>query len=114
MFDKVTVLYLGRQIYFGPCAEAAAYFEELGFERAPRQTTPDFLTSVTSSERLVRAGMEKAVPMTPEEFVQRWKSSALYVNLMKDVRAFDAAYPVGGANVRQLLDAKHFRQTRSQ
>ena len=32
LFDKVTVLYEGRQIYFGPAAKAKAYFEELGFE----------------------------------------------------------------------------------
>jgi ATP-binding cassette, subfamily G (WHITE), member 2, PDR len=114
MFDKVTVLYLGRQIYFGPCSEAAAYFEELGFERASRQTTPDFLTSVTSSERKIRAGMEKAVPRTPEEFVQRWKASATYKQLLDGIQAFDAAYPVGGASVKQMLDAKHFRQTKSQ
>lgn len=114
MFDKVTVLYLGRQIYFGPCDEAAAYFEELGFERAPRQTIPDFLTSVTSSERRVVPGMEKAVPKTPEEFVQRWKASLMYTTLMEDIRTFDHSYPIGGSSVRDLLEAKHFRQTKSQ
>jgi ATP-binding cassette subfamily G (WHITE) protein 2 (PDR) len=114
VFDKVTVLYLGRQIYFGPCNDAAAYFEGLGFERAPRQTTPDFLTSVTSSERMIRPGMEKAVPRTPEEFVHRWKASSAYKQLLDDIQTFDAAYPLGGQSVRQMLDAKHFRQTRSQ
>lgn len=32
LFDKVTVLYEGRQIFFGQISEAHAYFEELGFE----------------------------------------------------------------------------------
>jgi ABC-type multidrug transport system ATPase subunit len=32
LFDKVTVLYEGRQIFFGQTSEARTYFEELGFE----------------------------------------------------------------------------------
>lgn len=31
-FDKVTVLYEGRQIYFGRTGSAKAYFEGLGFD----------------------------------------------------------------------------------
>ncbi|KAK0707913.1 ABC transporter CDR4 [Lasiosphaeris hirsuta] len=113
-FDKVTLLYEGRQIYFGPSSEAAAYFEGLGFERAPRQTTPDFLTSVTSSERRIRVGSEKSVPKTPDDFVQRWKSSSASKSLGDDLQKFDETYPAGGPSVRQLLDAKHFRQTSTQ
>jgi ABC-type multidrug transport system ATPase subunit len=32
LFDRVTVLYEGRQIYFGKATEAKTYFEEIGFE----------------------------------------------------------------------------------
>ena len=32
LFDKVTVLYEGRQVFFGKTSEGRAYFEELGFE----------------------------------------------------------------------------------
>lgn len=32
LFDKVTVLYEGRQVFFGNTSEGRAYFEELGFE----------------------------------------------------------------------------------
>lgn len=39
LFDKVTVLYLGRQVYFGPIDEAKAYFERMGYYCPPRQTT---------------------------------------------------------------------------
>ena len=31
LFDKVIVLYKGRQIYFGKASEARLYFEGLGF-----------------------------------------------------------------------------------
>jgi ATP-binding cassette, subfamily G (WHITE), member 2, PDR len=110
MFDKVTLLHLGRQIYFGPCADAAAYFESLGFERAPRQTTPDFLTSVTSSERRIKAGAERSAPRTADDFVRCWKRSAAYKALVADAQKFDDAYPLGGPSVKGLVDAKHGRQ----
>lgn len=32
LFDKVLVLYEGRQIYFGRTGDAKQYFEDLGFE----------------------------------------------------------------------------------
>ncbi|OXT12315.1 hypothetical protein B9K06_26250, partial [Bacillus sp. OG2] len=42
LFDNVTILYLGRQIYFGPCEEAVQYFQNLGFLKHPRQTSSEF------------------------------------------------------------------------
>lgn len=65
IFDKVTVLYLGRQIYFGPTNEAKKYFEDMGYICIDRQTTGDFLTSLTSpSERVIKPGFENIVPRT--------------------------------------------------
>ncbi|KAB8294208.1 hypothetical protein EYC80_009642 [Monilinia laxa] len=55
LFDKVTVLYEGRQIYFGPVNEAKEFFIDMGFLCAPYQTTADFLTSLTNpDERLIQ------------------------------------------------------------
>src|SRR6201992_2894053 len=57
VFDKVIVLYEGREIYFGYAAKAKAYFEEMGWYCFPRQTTGDFLISVTNhQERKPRKG----------------------------------------------------------
>src|ERR1700761_6340957 len=53
LFDKVVVLYEGRQIFFGKCGEARQYFEEMGFDCPDRQTTADFLTSITSAQERV-------------------------------------------------------------
>ncbi|GMG00337.1 unnamed protein product [[Candida] boidinii] len=47
LFDNVTVLYSGRQIYFGPIDKAKQFFIDMGFECPPRQTTSEFLTSIT-------------------------------------------------------------------
>ncbi|KAL3962911.1 hypothetical protein ACCO45_004434 [Purpureocillium lilacinum] len=59
LFDKTTVLYEGRQIYFGPANQAKRYFEKQGWHCPQRQTTGDFLTSVTNpQERQAREGWE--------------------------------------------------------
>ncbi|KAM0276296.1 hypothetical protein ACHAQH_006885 [Verticillium albo-atrum] len=94
LFHRVTVLYEGRQIFFGKTNEAKSYFQELGFECPPRQTTPDFLTSMTSaSERRARPGHEDRVPRTPDEFVQRWKASSHRQILLQEIDAYERMHP---------------------
>ena len=48
LFDKVLVLDEGRQVYFGPPGEARAYFEGLGYNPLPRQSTADYLTGCST------------------------------------------------------------------
>ncbi|KAH7028749.1 multidrug resistance protein CDR1 [Microdochium trichocladiopsis] len=94
LFDRVTVLYKGRQIFFGKISEAAGYFENLGFERPERQTTPDFLTSMTSpAERVVRAGFEGKVPKTPDEFAECWKNSKERQALLGEIQEYQDKHP---------------------
>ncbi|KKY22769.1 putative abc [Phaeomoniella chlamydospora] len=115
VFDKVTVLYEGRQIYFGPIHEAKAFFTNMGFECPPRQTTPDFLTSLTSpEERIVKAGYENKTPRTPDEFVQAWKNSPEYARLMQNIEAFDQKYPIGGESLKQFEASRRAQQAKSQ
>lgn len=88
LFDKVIVLYEGRQIYFGNAHDARRFFIEMGFDCPDRQTTADFLTSLTSpSERLVRPGFESAVPRTSDEFAARWKASTEREQLLAEINA---------------------------
>ncbi|OQD88934.1 hypothetical protein PENANT_c003G00615 [Penicillium antarcticum] len=88
LFDKAIVLYEGRQIYFGNAHDARRFFIEMGFDCPDRQTTADFLTSLTSpSERLVRPGFESAVPRTPDEFAARWKFSPERRELLAEIDA---------------------------
>lgn len=89
LFDDVLVLYEGRQIYFGPADSAKQYFLDMGWECPDRQTTADFLTSVTAAnERKCRPGYEKKVPKTPDEFYEHWKSSSEYAQLMNRIDAY--------------------------
>ncbi|KAF8605578.1 pleiotropic drug resistance ABC transporter [Ceratobasidium sp. AG-I] len=76
LFDKVCIIYSGKQIYFGLAESARQYFIDMGWEPANRQTTADFLVSVTDPlARIPRAGWESRVPRTAEEFAKRWAES---------------------------------------
>ncbi|KAL5338916.1 ABC-2 type transporter-domain-containing protein [Aspergillus crustosus] len=103
VFDKAIVLYEGRQIYFGNAIDARRFFIEMGFDCPDRQTTADFLTSLTSpTERLVREGYEGRVPRTPDEFAARWKASAERKQLLDDIEAFQNEFPIGGSKLDEF------------
>ncbi|KAI9044993.1 ABC transporter CDR4 [Aspergillus affinis] len=115
VFDKVTVLYEGRQIYFGPASEAKKFFFETGFDCPERQTTADFLTSLTSpTERLVRPGFEGYVPRTPDEFAAMWKKSSSRARLLREIEHFEAQYPIGGSSYDTFVKARQVVQANSQ
>jgi ATP-binding cassette subfamily G (WHITE) protein 2 (PDR) len=102
------VLYEGQQIFFGLTSEARSYFERLGFECRASQTTPDFLTSMTSPlERRVRAGHENTIPWTSDDFARCWKESPERQRLLHDIEVYDEAHPLGG------VDRAHFSQART-
>lgn len=90
LFDNCILLYEGYQIFQGPVQSAKAYFERMGFECPERQTTPDFLTSITNpAERKLKKSREgkkkkekkdkrikkKKVPYTAREFYEYWLNS---------------------------------------
>lgn len=94
-FDKVTLLYEGRQIYFGDSHSAVQYFHDLGFERPARGTTPDFLTSLTNpAERIVREGYQDRVPYSPDDFARAWKQSVQSRHLVSDIEKFNNDHPI--------------------
>jgi ATP-binding cassette subfamily G (WHITE) protein 2 (PDR) len=103
LFDRVIVLYEGREIFFGPTSMAKAYFEEMGWLCPARQTTGDFCTSVTNhQERKPRPGFDKKVPRTPEEFETYWRTSQAYSLLHKEIEEYNN-------NPINALHAERFR-----
>ncbi|KAJ6101283.1 hypothetical protein N7499_000913 [Penicillium canescens] len=95
VFDKVIVLYEGHQVYFGTAAGAKSYFEEQGWDCPARQTTGDFLTSVTNpQERKAKPGMENRVPRTPEDFEAAWLKSPQYKQLQGEIADYEAKNPM--------------------
>jgi ATP-binding cassette subfamily G (WHITE) protein 2 (PDR) len=115
IFDKVTVLYEGRQIFFGIASEARSYFERLGFECPASQTTPDFLTSMTSPlERRIRAGCENTTPRTSDDFARCWKESPERQKLLIDIEAYAQAHPLGGVDQEHFFQARTLEKSRNQ
>lgn len=107
VFDKVAVLYEGRQIYFGDKDAAKRFFVDMGFICADRATTGDFLTSITNpKERRARRGFESRVPCTPDEFATRWRESDDRAALMQEIKAFNTEFPVGGDGLARFREAR--------
>lgn len=102
-FDKVTVLYDGKQIYFGRIEDAKAYFEKIGFVCPARQATAEFLTSLTDPNGFhhVKPGYEGKVPRTREDFVRVWEESEEYQQLLQSIEHYETN-EVDGAQTLQL------------
>ncbi|KAH7114874.1 ABC-2 type transporter [Dactylonectria macrodidyma] len=115
LFDKAVVLYEGRQIFFGPAEAARPYFAKMGWHCPQRQTTGDFLTSVTNpQERVAREGMENRVPRTAEEFEQYWLKSPEHEALQKEVQQYEQEFPVdaNGLHVNEMRHGKNRSQAK--
>jgi len=114
-FHKVTVLYEGRQIYFGRAVDAKKYFEALGFQCPDRQTDGDFLTSMTSvDERTVRAGWEDRVPINSQEFAAAWQNSPERKLLLQQIEEYNAKYPIGGEHLEKFKESRRAQQSKRQ
>jgi ATP-binding cassette, subfamily G (WHITE), member 2, PDR len=112
-FDKAVVLYEGREIYFGPATKAKQYFVDMGYECPPRQTTGDFLTSVTNPiERKAREGYESRVPRTPAEFEKYWKESTACKNLMDEIEQHEKDFPMGGQTLQEFVESRKRMQAK--
>ncbi|KAK9721874.1 ATP-binding cassette transporter snq2 [Basidiobolus ranarum] len=89
-FDKVLILDEGHCVYFGPAQKAREYFQNLGFQDSPRQTTSDFLTAVTDPyERKIIPGMEDVIPKNSLELEKAYKDSALYQTMVLEQAEYE-------------------------
>ncbi|GJN71555.1 hypothetical protein PLIIFM63780_006109 [Purpureocillium lilacinum] len=115
LFDKVMVLYEGRQIFFGKATDARAYFEDLGFECPEQQTTADFLTSMTSaSERVIRSGWEGKTPRSPDEFAAAWKESKSRARVLSECDDYMAAHPFNSEDLEEFSATRAMVKSPSQ
>ncbi|PVH93264.1 hypothetical protein DM02DRAFT_241565 [Periconia macrospinosa] len=85
-FDKVLVIYEGRQAFFGKIGDARKYFEELGFVRPEGQTTSEFLSYVTDrTHREATPGSVAANMHTAADFAVTFKNSQYCTNLIREI-----------------------------
>ena len=86
IFDKVTLMHDGRQIFFGTVDEAQQYLDSLGFVWSDRQSLSEYFISATDpEERVTKDGWENRVPRTVEDWDYCWKQSVYYQKLQKEI-----------------------------
>jgi ATP-binding cassette subfamily G (WHITE) protein 2 (SNQ2) len=92
LFDKVLVVNSGRQIFYGPVAEAKAYFEGLGFKCSPTTTTTDFLNSMSADPevRALQGTQDSQVPRTSADFESAFRSNQHYSSVLETIRLSNA------------------------
>ena len=107
LMDKVLVIDEGRMLYQGPAKEARQYFIDLGLHCPDRETTADFLTSVTDpTQRVFRDGYEAQAPKTAEDFERAFKDSPSYKRVLQDVEEYEKH--LGNT---EYMDAREFKQS---
>jgi hypothetical protein len=85
------------------------------FPGPAQQTTPDFLTSMTSpKERLVRPGFEAKAPRTAMEFEERWKKSRQRQQLMLQIEAYESKFILGGECLDEFAASRRAQQASGQ
>ncbi|OJJ42524.1 hypothetical protein ASPZODRAFT_20299 [Penicilliopsis zonata CBS 506.65] len=78
LFDKVLVLDEGKQVFYGPLAEARPFMEEQGFICGEGANVADFLTGVTvPTERQIRSGYEQRFPRTADQLRIEYEKSSI-------------------------------------
>lgn len=84
----------------------------MGYHCAPRQTTADFLTSLTNpQERIIQPGFEGRVPRTPDQFADEWRMSQQKSDLIHAIASFENRYPLEGDAARKLSEVKNAQKT---
>ena len=91
LVDKVLVIDEGRMLFQGSAREAKQYFEDLGYECGPMQTTSDFLTSITVPERRkFRPGWEHRAPKGAVQLEEVFRNSSAFKTIEQDIQAYEA------------------------
>ncbi|KAL3457147.1 ABC-2 type transporter-domain-containing protein [Aspergillus heterothallicus] len=115
LFDKVTVLYEGKQIYFGPANEAKEYFIRMGFICPEAQTAPDFLTSMSSPvERVIAPGFENLVPRTSDDFAKRWRESPERQALLAQISQYNEEHPFHASDLDRFSSSRQAEKSTKQ
>lgn len=104
LFDKILVLYEGREIFFGSKQNAIAYFTRLGFDCPSKMSTADILTSLTNpkeAEDLVSLRVQHP-PRTAGDFARLWAQSDESKDLSRDILRFEDEHPIKNSQEKRL------------
>ena len=108
-------------VYFGPIRLARQYFIDMGYVPANRQTTADFLVSVTDpcGRTMIAKEDDKRdhpIPQTAVEFEEYFKNSEIMKMNLEDIRSYKAMNvdkPDRTVAYKESAKAEHARHTRA-
>lgn len=87
----------------------------MGFICPEAQTTPDFLTSMSSPvERVIRPGYEHLVPRTADEFARRWHESPERQALLHEIDQYVDAHPFHASDLDKFASARRAEKSTKQ
>lgn len=87
----------------------------MGFKCPTSQTTPDFLTSMTSPiERIIKSGFENTVPRTSDDFAQRWRDSPERAALVGEINAYLENHSFEGADAQRFTHSRKIEKSPKQ
>ncbi|PFH48337.1 hypothetical protein AMATHDRAFT_65762 [Amanita thiersii Skay4041] len=120
-FDKVCLIYEGRMVYFGPANQARQYFMDMGYEPANRQTTADFLVSVTDPHgrkpnKKYGPFLRGPLPHTAEDFEAYYRDSEIRKLNLEDLESYKRDFvhqPKRAVAYRESASAEHAQHTRN-
>lgn len=92
---------------------AKKYFENMGYICPARQTTADFLTSLTNpSERVVTPGFEDRVPRSADEFAKRWALSQEKKILVQGIDDFEDQFELSDTHFEKFMTSRKAQQAK--
>ncbi|RXW18211.1 hypothetical protein EST38_g7644 [Candolleomyces aberdarensis] len=120
MFDKVCLIYEGRMVYFGPADRARQYFIDMGYVPANRQTTPDFLVSVTDPNgrtaaeepREASGSNTKPIPRNALEFEAYYRDSEIRRINLEDIKEYRSEFVDKHHLVQSYRESAHQEKAR--
>ncbi|KAH7115454.1 ABC-2 type transporter-domain-containing protein [Dactylonectria estremocensis] len=90
LMDKVMLIGEGRMLYQGPAKTAEAYFSALGYDRLPRQTMSDFLTSIASGNVAnIRRGYDSSAPRFAVDLEQAFRASQAFKDVQNEIHRYE-------------------------
>lgn len=105
-FDRVMVLYDGRLIYSGPASNAKSYFQGLGFYCPERQTTPEFLTSITSpTERQISPEYNGPLFLDADSLAQAFRQSPHFRELQGQMQDYSTQSQSNAQSLQEFRES---------
>ena len=107
-------------VYFGPADRARQYFIDMGYVPANRQTTPDFLVSVTDpngrtavdEQQEASGSNSRPIPRNAAEFEAYYRDSEIRKINLEDIQGYRTEFVDKGHLMQSYKESAHQEKAR--